>query len=275
MSVSRLLVEGNLDAEVLGPLLAGKPVVLGGSPKGSLPPRTRDLRLSTRQPVCYVRDRDFDFLPSTDLNRPSVDQTIGSAALGWRWCRHEIENYLIDPGIVHAALGWDRAVFEGQLVASARSIKHYQAARWTVGQSRQILPPARELPTRPPECTPSEFRLPTDLSPIATAAWVQTQAADFLADVQTILAPSALTAALDNYTTKLTEEFLADIMNVLVWCSGKDLLAGLIPWLRSTHKIHPSQLRTRVRDWIIDNPDRTLSLLPEWDALRNLLRAYP
>ncbi|MBI1914587.1 MAG: hypothetical protein HYS12_07595 [Planctomycetes bacterium] len=276
MPVSRLLVEGKLDIEVLVPLLAG---TTGVDPrptsKGSLAPRARDLRRDTGQTACYVRDRDFDFLPPIDLSQPTIDTTDAGATLGWRWCRHEIENYLIDPGIIHATFGWDRATFEGQLINAARSIKHYQAARWAVGQARQVLPPAKEFPSRPAECAGLDFQLPADLTQAGTATWVHTQAATFLASVQTALGPAALNTALTGHSARLTDAFLGDVTNVLIWCSGKDLLTGLLPWLQATHGLHPSQLRTRVRDWIAVHPDQTLVLLPEWDALRNLLRAYP
>ena len=78
-----------------------------------------------------------------------------------------------------------------------------------------------------------------------------------------------------NHSARLTDAFLGDVANVLLWCSGKDLLAGLIPWLQATHRMHPSQLCTRIQDWIEMNPDQTLVLLPEWDSFRNLLRTYP
>lgn len=276
MPVSRFLVEGKLDIEVLGSLLAGVTTVdPRPTSKGSLAPRARDLRRDTGQTACYVRDRDFDFLPPADLGQPTIDTTVAGAILGWRWCRHEIENYLIDPGIINATFGWDRATFEAQLIDSARSIKHYQASRWTVGQARQVLPPAREFPNKPTECADHDFRLPADLTQAGTANWVQAQAATFLANVQAALAPAALSAELTVHSDRLTDAFLGDVTNVLVWCSGKDLLTGLIPWLQATHGLHPSQLRTRVRDWIKLNPDATLVLLPEWDTFRNLLRVFP
>jgi hypothetical protein len=274
--VRRLLVEGKLDREILTPLFAGNPLVdPRPTSKGSLAPRARDLRLDHGQTACYIRDRDFDFLPPGDLTQPTVDKsTDAGATLGWRWCRHEIENYLIDPGIIHATFGWDRATFETQLVDAARRIKHYQVSRWAIGQARQVLPPAKKFPSKPTECARHEFRLPADLTSAGTATWAQTQAATFLADVQTTL-PAALSTAMTAHSARFTDAFLGDVANVLVWCSGKDLLASLMPWLKARHRLHPSQLRTRVRDWIELNPDPTLVLLPEWDSLRNLLRAYP
>jgi hypothetical protein len=276
MPVSHLLVEGTLDIEILASLFAGNPTVdPRPTSKGSLAPRSRDLRRDTGQNACYLRDRDFDFLPPAELGRPTIDTVDAGTTLGWGWCRHEIENYLIDPGIIHATFGWDRATFETQLVDTARNIKHYQASRWAVGQARRVLPPTREFPTRPTECTGHEFRLPADVTQAGTATWVQTQAAAFLANVQTALDPAALANTLADHSARLADAFLGDVTNTLVWCSGKDLLASLIPWLQTTHRLHPSQLRTRVRDWIIANPDATLVLLPEWDTFRNVLRAHP
>jgi hypothetical protein len=276
MPVSRLLVEGqNLDAVVLAAIFAGNPVVVGGSPKGSLALRARDLRRDTGQQVCYVRDRDFDFLPPSDLTQPTVDTLDGGAPLGWRWCRHEIENYLIEPDLIQAALGWDKASHEAELVAGARRIKHYQAARWVVGQARRVLPPARDFPTSPAECAGHEFQLPADLAPAGTASWVQTQAATFLTSVQTVLDPIQLTTELTNHSARLTDSFLGNVTNVLIWCSGKDLLAAMQGWLQTTHGLHPSQLRNLVRDWITTNPDQALALLPEWERFRDLVRALP
>lgn len=275
MPVARLLVEGKIEIEILGPLFGGNPVVdPHHSSKGSLAPRVRDLRRDQRVTACYVRDRDFDHLPPTDLSQPTVDVTDTGAILGWRWCRLEIENYLIDPGLIHATFGWDRAAFETELVAAARRIKHYQAARWTVGQARQVLPPNRDFPTKPAECD-RDYRLPADLTQAGITAWVQTQGATFLSSVQTVLDTATLGSALTAHTGRLDDTFLGNITNVLVWCSGKDLLGALMPWMQTTHGLHPTQLRNRVRDWIALNPDQTLVLLPEWDAYRTLLRNYP
>jgi hypothetical protein len=144
-----------------------------------------------------------------------------------------------------------------------------------IGLARRHLPPAQEFPTKPAECTGHEFRLPADLTEPGSANWVETQAVGFLANVQTTLDPTVLANDWAAHSARLTDAFLADVGNVLVWCSGKDLLAGLIPWLQMTHGLHPSQLRVRVRDWIVMNPDQTLMLLPEWEAFGNLLSAYP
>ncbi len=154
MPVSTLLVEGELDAQVLNPVFGGSPMIERGGSKGSLLPKTRDKRGKTPD-TCYLRDRDFDYDPPTDLTRPSVDaedkrpQNTGPRVLGFRWCRHSIENYLLEPAIVHAATGWSEEDFTRALLDAAKHIEHYTVARWAVGIARRSLPPFRELSTRP------------------------------------------------------------------------------------------------------------------------------
>jgi hypothetical protein len=275
MPVSLLLVEGTLDREILASVFAGNPAIDPHSTsKSALAPRVRDKRRDGIT-ACYIRDRDFDFLPPTDITQPTIDNIFNGVTLGWRWCRHELENYLIDPGIIQATFGWDRTIFENELVNSAKNIKYYQAAHWTVGEARQVLPPTRDFPTKPSECSGHDFRLPADLTEVGAIAWVQTQSTTFLANVQTSLAPTILNNTFTNHLARFTDTFLSDVTNVLNWFSGKDLLASLITWLQMTYRIHPTQLCERVRDWIMLNPDQTLILLPEWDAFRNLVRTHP
>jgi hypothetical protein len=272
MPVSRLLVEGKLEIEIFGSLFAGKPTVdPTPNPKSSLAPRVRDLRRGPqRVEACFVRDRDFDHLPPIRFDEPVVDTADSGITLGWRWCRHEVENYLIEPLLVHEALGWDRAMFEAELVLAAQSIKHYQAARWTVGLARKVLPPQREFPTRPDECD-RDFLLPSDLSQAGTAQWVHDQASSFMAKVTGLLSKAALDIELAVHSARLSDAFLADVPNVLVWCSGKDLLGALTPWLNSNRHLHPTEFCHRLRDWIKSHPDRTFELLPEWNSFRELL----
>ena len=224
--------------------------------------------------VCYVRDRDFDHFPPVDLAQPTVHEMDSGAVLGWRWCRHEIENYLIDPELVHAALGWDRPAYEAEIILAASALKHYQAARWAAGQARQVLPPAKEFPNRPLECK-NEFHLPGDLSEPAVIGWIRDLAAEVLARVETALARAAIEGALAANTARLTDAIRGGVPSVLLWYSGKDLLAGLRPWLEKTYHLHPTQVLIRIQEWVAANPDETLKLFPEWDALRNLLRSYP
>lgn len=71
MSVVQLFVEGNLEIQVLNPILAGTPVSQKGGSKNSLKPRTQAERAENRILAGYPRDRDFD--PPDDPPRPTAD----------------------------------------------------------------------------------------------------------------------------------------------------------------------------------------------------------
>jgi hypothetical protein len=109
MPVAKLFVEGNLESEVLYSILAGTPVLQKGGSKNSLKPRARAERAENRVAAGYLRDRDFDFDPPEDLSRPTVDCEENGIPIGWRRCRHELENYLLEPGMVGEATSWDVA----------------------------------------------------------------------------------------------------------------------------------------------------------------------
>lgn len=274
MPVNTLLVEGKLDEELLGALLSGRPVVRGGSPKNSLAPRARDLRRDTASAVCYVRDRDFDAEPPVDRTQPAVDRANpDGSALGWHWCRHEIENYLLEPALVAASLGWDQPTWETEIVKAGQTIHDYQVARWTLGAIRRELPPEKEFYIRPQEFVGHDFRLPADLSAADTTRWAREQAELFRVRIINLLEPTQVEARLSARASQLSTGLLGDVNEVLVWCGGKDLLAALLPWMQTTYKLHPSEFRIQVRDWVIDNPDLALTHLPEWGKLRDLLRA--
>jgi hypothetical protein len=63
------------------------------------------------------------------------------------------------------------------------------------------------------------------------------------------------------------------VANVLLWFSGKDILAGMADWLATRSIANPGEFRAILRDWIISNPDRAIELLPEWKGLIDILRA--
>ena len=133
MPIAKLFVEGNLESEVLNPILQGNPVLQRGGSKNSLKPRAYTERRESRVVAGYLRDRDFNYDPPEDLTRPTVNSAINGDVIGWRWCRHEIENYLIDPAIVSEAMAWTVPEVEEAVRHAAMTIRWYQAARWTVG----------------------------------------------------------------------------------------------------------------------------------------------
>ena len=116
------------------------------------------------------------------------------SVLGWRWSRHEIENYLIEPDLVVVATGWDRSEFIARIIDSAKSIRHYQIARWVIGKARRGLPPHHTLTTRPPDLKNNEYRLPPQLSEDALFQWVRSHIADWFAPVQTLFSSEAVEA---------------------------------------------------------------------------------
>lgn len=154
MPVGVLLVEGDgkLDAALLGAVLKGHPLIEAAGPKHGLPQATSK-RGSKQIEVAFLRDRDFEFDPpanATSQPEPCRTRDFGGKELpGWHWCRHEIENYLLEPGLVAAALGWDQAAFAAELVAAARRIRPYEVARWVVGSCRRAVPQPNRLTTRP------------------------------------------------------------------------------------------------------------------------------
>lgn len=60
---------------------------------------------------------------------------------------------------------------------------------------------------------------------------------------------------------------------VLLWYSGKDLLAALTSSIALRPENNPMAFRRRLRDWVRNNPAAALALFPEWQALLNQLRA--
>lgn len=224
--------------------------------------------------ACYLRDRDFDYEPPIDTTQPVVDQRVGAEILGWHWCRHEIESYLIDPALVLAATGWDRAGYAEALVAAGEQIRHYQSARWVVGTARRSLPPHHELSTRP-DGLEGDFRLPQALDDPLTHDWARQHLSAFLTRVENSLGAAAVEQSIASRSGLLTEARFDDVSEVLLWCSGKDLLAALEPWLNA--RGHPNAgafraFRRRMRNWVIENPDAALACLPERQALVQFLR---
>jgi hypothetical protein len=267
----RLFVEGDLDQEVLFPVLAGRAVVEAQrASKDSLPPRVRTERerlqaqgvASVR--VFYLRDRDFDHDPPADVSRPVPDAPQGKPVLGWRWCRHSIECYLCDPLIVTEAMEWERREYEDALQQAAGAIRYYQAARWAIASARQSLPPRFELKTSPDGL--ADFALPGDLTETGSAQWAVDHVAAFRSRVVPALAEPELRRTFSRRNAQF-EAVTQSVNQVLLWFSGKDLMAALAGWLAQRGIPSAGAFRVSLRDWIRANPERTLALLAEWQGL--------
>lgn len=278
MPLVKLYVEGSLEIQVLTPILLGNPVLQQGGSKNSLKPRAYterhpdvDYKVKIKVDAGYLRDRDFDFDPPTDLIRPTPDGFDNGIPFGWRWCRHEIESYLIEPAIVNEAMGWPITEVEEALLQAAVRVRSYEAARWTIGIVRRTLPPHYELRTRPDGL--NEIDLPQALDSATVNRWASESIADYRSPMENATDPASIHASLDTFAALFNDAFVGDIGKVLVWFSGKDLLAGLADWLIARGVASPGKFRAVLRDWIIANPVRVLELLPEWNGMIELVRA--
>jgi hypothetical protein len=269
--LAKLFVEGNLEAEVLNPILQGNPVLQRGGSKYALRPRALADRRENRVSAGYLRDRDFDFDPPADLTKPAVDSEEAGIPFGWRWCRHELENYFLEPEIVSVAMGWPKREIEEALAGAALKIRSYEAARWTIGVVRRSLPPNYELHTRPERL--GELALPSALDAASVAAWASNVIGTHRGRILVASDQGTVQSSLAAFTDRFNEALVTDSAQSLVWFSGKDLLAGLAEWLATKAVSSPGVLRASVRDWIIANPNRALELLPEWNGLLRVIRA--
>lgn len=271
MSVAKLFIEGRIEYEVLTAILQGSPVLQRGGSKHSLKPRALAERQENKVSAGYLRDRDFDFEPPPDTAFPTVDSYDSDVAFGWRWSRHEFENYLIDPAIVNEAMGWSTDDFKDVICQTAGRIRFYEASRWVVGVVRRRLPPNYELRTRPYGL--NDIDLPPSLESADVSTWASENIDSFREPIVANTDPDAVREAFDDFADRFDEMFVADAASVLVWFSGKDLLAGMSDWLLMKGVASPGAFRATLRDWIIANPRRAIELLPEWNGMVRVLRA--
>lgn len=267
MPVTKLYVEGDLDEELLASVLAGAPVVQKRGSKYVLKSIVVTERGETRnQSIEFLRDRDFDSEP--DISAPHTPKPIltprSGDRLGWSWFRHSIECYLLEPALAAKALEKPQNEIEAAIQQAGKAMVVYQAARWTLGQARAKLPPVRLLETHPPTVD-GEFELPEDMSESACWSWLSTVTRVFIQPVEASFAENALQKSFGHYRTQLSG---MDVPNILVWFSGKDLLAFIAPKIGSES---PREVRNRLRNWVRNHPDESVDLLPEWAELKRLL----
>jgi hypothetical protein len=271
--LAKLFVEGSLEIQVLSPILLGNPVLQQGGSKNVLKSRAWTERRENSVAAGYLRDRDFDFDPPSDLTKPTIDSTLNNTGIpfGWRWCRHEIENYFLEPALVSEAMGCTVAEVEDAVRQAATKIRYYEAARWTVGTVRRALPPHYELKTRPDGL--NEIELPPALDSASVNTWASTSIDQHRGPIVAATDPEAVQISLNIYSARFDSTFIANLPNVLICFSGKDILAAMVDWLIVKSIPNPGSFRASMRDWIIANPVRTLDLLPEWRAMIYLVRA--
>lgn len=220
--------------------------------------------------VAYVRDRDFDYEPDSASVGPFL---IPGSPRGWHWKRHEIENYLLDPELVGKVFPSVRLqAYKEELVAASKRIRLYEAARWTIGEIRRKLPPYYTFSTRP-DIGDGDFVLPSSLGESECEQWVMSQVTTFVAHVGNVASRESVKRVLATISRRFTEEFCSAYDQVLVWFSGKDIIASLEPWLIATLHLDAPGFRNAVRDWITENPDQALQVHAEWQEFARYLSA--
>jgi hypothetical protein len=296
-----VFVEGKLDAKILGRLLLNKLTVSGKQfivqrrgYKNTLANEAMTVAKDGND-VCFLRDRDFDYLPPDDLLHPKQikrevitiklpnNQKIKREIKGWHWCRHEIENYLLTPEIVAKAsyrkkygYRFDITEYQEELRKAAEKIRFYEAARWAIGKAKLCLPPKQELYSRPIDILDKPMAIPHDCSCDAIETWLINTTYAFYQQISDALKEEAVKKEYRYYVNFFDWLFCQDITKVLVWFSGKDLLATLEPWcIKKGYQdvaAFRETLTNNLIEWLRRNPEEVWAILPEWKALIHCLQ---
>jgi len=155
-------------------------------------------------------------------------------------------------------------------VFAENQYRSYETARWTVGVVRRSLPPQYELQTRPDGL--NEIDLPAELERSAVEGWAVKNIRKHRERIVSATDLQSIQEIFDAHFVRFDEDFLSDGAKILLWFSGKDILAGMADWFKAKAIANAGLFRAKIRDWIIANPERTLELLPEWANLRKALR---
>jgi hypothetical protein len=198
-----LLVEGKLDRDCLGPILGNVVTLERGGSKNSLKPEAKT-RQEFRKTPYYLRDRDFDYSPPDNISQPVALTEKNGNTVGWHWCRHEIENYLLEPAIVQRAMSANQDNYKRQLQQIAKYIRAYEAARWSIGIARKNLPPHYKLQTRPEL---PEIATPEDCSDKASLCWLENTIGSFRNIVSPALDTNTVTHNFQAFRQRFDDEF--------------------------------------------------------------------
>ena len=219
-------------------------------------------------PSCYLRDRDFDFEPSSGgITQPDQDKIVDNVVHGYRWKRTDIEGYLLEPQLVAAAIVNDGTDAQTELVSAAAALRDYEAARWTVAQSKMHLPGKGIIQTRPVTLR-TQYEVPANLSEPESWNWIKTVASDFLSKANAALNEPELQNRYQSYRAKLNR---AHWLDVLLWYSGKDLLSQMTALRNQLRCPQPADFCSKMATWIQKNPSQAEAFLPEWVELRRTL----
>jgi hypothetical protein len=136
---------------------------------------------------------------------------------------------------------------------------------------RRALPPHYELKTRPEGL--NEIAVPSALDALTVSDWASESIQSHRHTIDVCTDPDTMLTDLDLFISRFDDAFVGDVEKILLWFSGKDLLAGMGDWLAAQAIPNPGAFRADLRDWVIANPVRTLELLPEWSSMVEAVRA--
>lgn len=187
------------------------------------------------QSYIIFRDRDFDAPPSPDVRLiPGATQRI------WMTHRACIENYLLEPELIHAY--WQAKYQEKQenptakwghgdspgieaisqwIESSARSIQSYQAVRWALGDLLRMTGARSQLKTT---WTRGSGKLPSSLEiDDCKMSAIQEIIEPFRRQVDAITV-SGFEESLDKYLAEFAAPDFWHNKGYMIWFHGKDIL---------------------------------------------------
>lgn len=274
MSMSLLLCEGgpnSPDVRLLGKLLAGQCEVRPMGGKQGMGDRIKARRENLQNlgnTVYGMLDGDFltDWeMPRDKPRRWTINENNKTVQLGWRWERKEVENYLIDPEVVHRALG-DASPpgdeYKDVLDAARDEIAIYQAARTALSACRRRFSPLSSAfgPKRGRENHP----FPDKLDELSCRAGVDHTVQEH-ADAH-VATPEHAVSRFSAYTQEF-QSGAARCNYFLHAFAGKDLLWAMNERLRQWGFAGAWAFREKVLMGVMRAGDDIANWLPEWKAL--------
>ncbi|MGO8675233.1 MAG: hypothetical protein ACLQVX_05115 [Limisphaerales bacterium] len=252
-------------------VLAGQVAVTPGGTKDDLHHIVRRELEEGKSGIAYLRDRDFDSEPPpSGTDGVEVDRLINGVVLGYRWDRTELENYLLEPPLVAAALGFDLAEFSAEVARVASVLHAYTAGRWTLGQLRARTRRMTRVRTRPESLSGTAFPLPKSLAEADVVSWLDTVVTRVSQAVAKEFDVAAIRSQFEMYKNVLSGKCGAEILR---WYSGKDLLGVLAGYFQSKGINNSAEALERVVVWL-ETPDgisTAMGHLPDWRNLAGVL----
>ena len=271
MPVNLLLCEGgpnSPDVRLLSKLLAGQCEVRPMGGKQGMGDRIKARRENLGNTVYGMLDGDF----LTDWEMPrgkphswTINENNRTIHLGWRWERKEVENYLIDPEVVHRALGSaspPEDEYKDALDQTRDEIAIYQAARTALSACRRRFSP---LPSAfGPKRGREKHPFPDKLDEPACRAGIDQTVQEY-ADAH-VTTPEHAIGRFSAYTQEFQSG--ADRRNYFLYAfAGKDLLWAMNERLQQWGFAGAWAFRERVLKGVLRASKDIANWLPEWKAL--------